>query len=438
MVSWRSAFENMTLPMFVQLAEAWILHARVRVVEGEIVRCSFVSLDKGVGVYNLSVNKRVTLQFLEDQERTVKSYFKKMPTELVFVGQTVQLMKRMLAPGDMTDLKEAVSANVRHMEQRIQTDVNSVDYTWTVDAGNGCLYLLTEYRQMFAFACGESSFKVTAWSAMTKLDLSSWIEKNVDCVKKCAFVTSKSKKLVPLKSSITEHENVTMCVSTDHGDGHFLLTDIYNFGTRLITSWYKLVGSSSSGGVGSSSSSSGGVGSGGVGSSDNDQDKKQPRTPGVDDKQPRTPGDDNKQPRTPSVDDKQPRTPSVDDKQPRTPGVDNDQDQDVKRPRTASGDNDQDAKQPRTTRVDGDKQPHTTRVDGDHGVADPTMLAAIEVIMDAARKQVAAETVMATDDRASLIAELAVCKARLAKVTADRDKLKGIFGALSKFNKNKK
>ena len=398
MVSWRSAFENMTLPMFVQLAEAWILHARVRVVEGEIVRCSFVSLDKGVGVYNLSVNKRVTLQFLEDQERTVKSYFKKMPTELVFVGQTVQLMKRMLAPGDMTDLKEAVSANVRHMEQRIQTDVNSVDYTWTVDAGNGCLYLLTEYRQMFAFACGESSFKVTAWSAMTKLDLSSWIEKNVDCVKKCAFVTSKSKKLVPLKSSITEHENVTMCVSTDHGDGHFLLTDIYNFGTRLITSWYKLVGSSSSGGVGS----------GGVGSSDNDQDKKQPRTPGVD------------------------------DKQPRTPGVDNDQDQDVKRPRTASGDNDQDAKQPRTTRVDGDKQPHTTRVDGDHGVADPTMLAAIEVIMDAARKQVAAETVMATDDRASLIAELAVCKARLAKVTADRDKLKGIFGALSKFNKNKK
>jgi hypothetical protein len=438
MDSWSLAFESMAVSEFVDLVGVWIRQVRARVCDGEVVLCSCVTLDKVSGVYNLIVKKRVTLKFIEDQERAVQSIRDTAPTELVFVGQTAQLIVRVMHPGDATGLKEAIVTYVRSVEIRMKADSSFVDNMWMVDAGNGCLYVSTEYRQMFALVCGEPSYQATARSGMAKVEISSWVENNIGGVKACTFIANKSGDQVSPLTAAKEYKNVTMHVESDRGDTQFALSDLYVFGTRMIVCWYKSLDSS-----GSSSSSSNSIDDDDKGgeiyshgkllftSADGDQDGKLPSTDSV---------QDGKLPRTDSIQDsKRPRTDSVDDGQ------------DSKRPRT---DSDDDGQRPRTVNepmvCDADARSITAggsrrKQRGPSVTVDHALLEATKVIMDAARLQLVsgdnsmlvAELKDYKERLATVTAELSVCTDRLVKVTADRDRLKGIFEKLSDF-RNKK
>lgn len=339
MESWRDAFESMTVSEFVQLVEVWVRHARDRLEDGEVVCCSCVCLDKKTGVYNLIVDKHVTPQFLEDQERAVHSIGNTKPTELVFVGQTVNLMGEILAPGNMVDLDQVVCANVHGVEKRIQPEGGFTDYTWMIETCN-CMYVLTEYRQMFAFACGENTFRVVAKSRLVMLGFSSWVEMYVDGIRKCYF-TENGEKVCPITTRAKEYKGVTMHVKSERGVTQFPLSELYLRGTRIVSRWYKSLGS------------------------------------------------------------------GVDDKRPRSPSTTVDDDSGGKRPRIENNNDDS-----------------------------PELLAAVKVIMAAARAQVASVYTAAIRE------ELKSCQDRLSAVIADRDRLKGIFDALTTrhfmVNKNKK
>ena len=398
MDSWRAAFENMTMSEFVHLVGVWILHVRARVRDGEVVLCSCVSLDTA-GVYNLIVKKRVTLKFIEDQERAVQSIHTTAPTELVFVGQTMPLIVRILQSGDATNLEKVIAAHVCDVAKRMQADRDFVDSMWMVDARNGCLYVTPEYRKMFAFVCGEHSYHATARSGMVKLEISSWVENNIEGIDACTFIAKKSGNQVSTLTAAKEYKNVIMHVKADRGDMQFSLSDIYTFGTRLIVRWYKSFdrGSSSSSGCGGN----------------NNDDDGEIYSFKVDEK-----SDDKQTPSASATDELLLPASDQADKQMSTASADD------KRRHTASCDDYQDNKRPR--------YPSAT--------VDHALLAATKVFMDAALLQVSAgdNSVLVAELRgrlAAVTAELDVCRKRLDAVTTNRDRLKGLFAVLLKINK---
>ncbi len=232
-------FQDMDESVYKSLLSFWVLHMRSARPNGG-VGSRYVGVFNGPGGPDgfLVCRSSVTEAVLEEQERFARSPNIHVQKEVIFLGQPMRLLAKMLG----TNIK-LLSGVSQHITDCV-TDVSyTADQTKKYRNVSYMVYnmsnmvVVRSYQQMFAIVCGNSS----TWQAqevkdMTLGDYATWLQTNV--TEGVAVHFTRDDSTIEISNSAINSDGVIVHVKLQGVDLELQLTDLFQRGTRIIRDTY--------------------------------------------------------------------------------------------------------------------------------------------------------------------------------------------------------